>query len=119
MPEPAPPTDNASIKATVARLIEDGRAFADAELAYVRTEIDARRELAATGLAGMAAAAILGFAALVALLVGLIFTLAQMIALWQAVLAVTAGALLIAAVLAVWAKGRLGAAVRPFEEHDD
>lgn len=105
-----------SVKDVVARLIEDGRAYASAE-------IDKQKLRAAIVAAGVRNAAIFGvlalilaFASIVALLGGLILALAQhMDPLW-ATLIVVGGGLLLVVVLALLAKGsisRMMKAIRP------
>lgn len=105
-----------SVKDVVARLIEDGRAYASAE-------IDRQKLRAAIVAAGVRNAAIFGvlalilaFASIVALLGGLILALAQhMDPLW-ATLIVVGGGLLLVVVLALLAKGsisRMVKAIRP------
>ncbi|WHO40644.1 phage holin family protein [Sphingobium sp. AP49] len=100
--------DEESVRATFTRLYADGRAYAQAEV---------ERQKLRAGIvgAGVRNAAILGvvalmllFAAIVALLVGLVIALAPMIgALWAA-LAVFGSAVLIAILLLLLAKGQIG-----------
>lgn len=105
-----------SVKGAVARLIEDGRAYASAE-------IDRQKLRAGIIAAGVRNAAIFGvlalilaFASIIALLGGLIQTLAQhMDPLW-ATLIVVGGGLLIVLLLGLLAKGsisRMMKAIKP------
>lgn len=105
-----------SVKDVVARLIEDGRAYASAE-------IDRQKLRASIIAAGVRNAAIFGvlaliltFASIVALLGGLILTLAQhMDPLWATLIVVGAG-LLIALLLGLLARasvGRMIKAIKP------
>jgi len=111
-----PRASDESVRAVVARLIEDGRAYASAE---------AEKQKLRAGIvaAGVRNAVILGvialilvFAAIVALLSGLIFALAKSMAPIWATLIVVGGALCVAVVLLLLAKGcisRMKKAIRP------
>lgn len=96
-----------SVRAVVARLIEDGRAYASAEA-------EKQKLRAGIVLVGVRNAAIFGvialiivFAAIVALLVGLIIALAQSIAPLWATLIVVGGAVCIVIMLLLLAKGSI------------
>lgn len=96
-----------SVRAVVARLIEDGRAYASAEA-------EKQKLRAGIVLVGVRNAAIFGvialiivFAAIVALLVGLIIALAQSIAPLWATLVVVGGAVCVVIMLLLLAKGSI------------
>ncbi|PZU08138.1 MAG: hypothetical protein DI606_15645 [Sphingobium sp.] len=96
-----------SVRSVVARLIEDGRAYASAEA-------EKQKLRAGIVLAGVRNAAIFGiialilvFAAIVALMVGLIIALAQSMAPLWATLIVVGGALCIVVLLLMLAKGSI------------
>lgn len=105
-----------SLKTVVARVVDDGKAFIDAELHYVLAELGARRALAVSGLIAGTTAFIFAFGAIVALLIGLMLALATMIALWKSVLVVAGAALLLSAIIMLWSKARLIAAFKPLED---
>lgn len=90
----------------VRRLAEDGRAYVEAELEYQK----ARIALAGKGARGVAAwgalALALVFFALMALVVGLLLALSELIGGWAATLVVTLGLLVAAALAARTAKQR-------------
>lgn len=108
--------DEESVRATFTRLYADGRAYAQAEV---------ERQKLRAGIVGVGVrnAAILGvvalmllFAAIVALLVGLVIALAPMIGPLWAALTVFGGGLLVAILLLLLAKGQIGhmrKAIRP------
>ncbi|BBD97984.1 phage holin family protein [Sphingobium amiense] len=101
----APDAADDSVRATFARLIEDGRAYASAEAEKQKL----RAGIVAVGVRNAAIlgviALILVFAAIVALLIGLIFALAQVIAPIWATLIVVGGALVVVMLLLLLAKG--------------
>ncbi|MDO7833770.1 hypothetical protein Q4610_01810 [Sphingobium sp. HBC34] len=105
-PEDGAPDE--SVRDVLNRLYADGRAYAAAEAEKQKL----RAGLVATGVRNAAIfgviALILLFAGIVALLVGLIFTLAQYVAPIWATLIVFGGALLLAALLLLLAKGCIG-----------
>lgn len=97
-----------SVRDVIARLYADGRAYASAEAERQKL----RAGIVAVGVRNAAIfgtiALILIFASILALLVGLIFTLAQHLAPIWATLIVVGGALLVALLLLLAAKGCIG-----------
>jgi hypothetical protein len=91
--------DDRSLLADVEALIDDGKTYIEAELAYQRT----RAAYVADGAKGaailFAAAAMLGFLALIGLTVGLIISLAPILTAWGAS-ALVVGALILGALMA-------------------
>lgn len=101
--------DTSSLIDDVSALFEDGKTYAQAELAFQKSRA---RYLGGSvkGLAVYAGGAIAAFhLALIALTVGLVFALASAIGPWLATLVVTLVYLIIAAILALSLKRRLGA----------
>lgn len=111
---PAPPDDETpdelaeaepSLFDELGQLFDDGRTYAEAEIAYQRARLSygAGR---APGIAILfAAAVVLVLYALIALVVGLLMALAPLLTIWGA-MAVVAGSLLVLAVLAYLAAMR-------------
>jgi hypothetical protein len=102
-----PVIEGQSLSELVGRLTSDARDVASAEIALAKAKLGdaASRYKSAALFFGVAAA--LGFAALIAMLVGLIETLATLIGPGFATLAVTAGTLIVAGVLAMIGRSRL------------
>ena len=96
-----------SVKEAFARLYTDGRAYADAEIERQKLRVGIAgagvRDAAIFGVAG----ALLAFAALVALLVGLVLVLTPYIGAGWATFAVVGASLLIAFILLLIAKARI------------
>ncbi len=96
-----------SVKQVLSRLYADGRAYAEAEIEKQKL----RAGLVTTGVRNAAILAVLGgalaFASLIALLVGVVLTLAPLIGAGWATLAVVGGALVIAVILLLAAKSRI------------
>jgi hypothetical protein len=91
----------------VHRVVEDARELAQAEIALVKAKAGERISAWTGAAIFFGAAAVIALSAVTALLVGLILSLATLIGPGWATLAVVAGALLIAGVLALVGKGRL------------
>jgi hypothetical protein len=109
------PQEQEGIGTLLGRLIEDGKGFARAEIGYYRTLALAKLAEAKTGVVLGAGALAIALAALTALLVGLILTLATLVGPGLATLIVI-GAALAAAGLLGWLAYRHFAAmfgVRP------
>lgn len=108
LPEPAfaevPDPAERSLMEDLRLLAGDARTLAEAELAYQKS----RASVLSGGLgkiAGLGAiAALLAILALVALVVGLVFALTPILTAWGATAVVTVGLLLLALVLALWAR---------------
>lgn len=91
MDDPGAQPDDESIGALFARLIEDGRAYAKAELALLAAILRHRGQRAGRAMAALGAAFILVLAATMALVVGLVLGLATLIGPVGAGLAIAAG----------------------------
>ena len=96
-----------SVPELVGRLVEDTRGLVSAEVALYKAKVAERVSAYKTAAIFFAAAGVLGLAALIALLVGLIMTLATLIGPGFATAAVVIGVLTIAAVLALIGRGKL------------
>lgn len=101
-----------SVSQVFARVIEDGRA-------YARAEADKQKARAGIVMGGVRNAAIFGlvalilvFAAIVTLLVGLVFALAVQVGPFWATLIVVGGALIVAIALLLAAKGSISSMMR-------
>lgn len=99
-----------SLKELAEQLIADGKELADAELAHVRAQASVRSAIAVPALVMLLAGTALGAGTLVALLVGLVIWLAPLIGTGLAILAVSVGALVIAAILVKIGRARLATA---------
>lgn len=75
----APQPEEKSIGDLLQQLVEDGRAYADAEIGYYRTLLRAKLRDARAMLWMGAVALVLAQAAAVALVVGLVFTLSPLV----------------------------------------
>ncbi|WP_242095617.1 MULTISPECIES: phage holin family protein [unclassified Sphingomonas] len=96
-----------SVPDLLSRLIEDAKAAASAELNLRKIRLTDRIAAYKTAMIFFAVAGVLALAALIALLVGAILSLATLIGPGFATLAVVFGVLLIAGVLAMIGKARL------------
>lgn len=101
-----------SVSQVFTRVIEDGRA-------YARAEADKQKARAGIVMGGVRNAAIFGlvalilvFAAIVTLLVGLVFALAVQVGPFWATLIVVGGALIVAIALLLAAKGSISSMMR-------
>ena len=97
MAEPDAPEE--SIGTLIGRLVEDGKAYARAEIGYYRTLAAAKLSEAKAGLILGAAALVIALCTVTALLVGLILSLTPLIGPGLATLAVVFGALLLSGLL--------------------
>ncbi len=106
-PDRDEPTDEA-ISAVFARLYEDGRSYAQAELDRQKLRVG----IIGAGVRDAAifamVAIMLLFAALVALLIGLIFALSPDLGRWGAIGAVLSSTVIVSLVLLLLAKARIG-----------
>ena len=96
-----------SIPGLVARLVEDTRSLAGAEVALYKAKLGERVAAYRNAIVFFAVAGVLALAALIALLVGLILSLATLIGPGFATAAVTLVVLAIAGILAMVGKSRL------------
>jgi len=99
--------DDASIGTLVGRLVEDARGLAGAEIALVKARAGERIGAYKNAIVFFAIAGVLSLATLIALLVGLILSLATLVGPGLATLIVVVAMLAIAGALAVVGKGKL------------
>lgn len=97
----------------VGTLVEDTRGLAKAEIALTKARIGERFASYKTAIIFFAIAGALALAALIALLVGLIFTFATLVGPGFATAVVVVVVLVIAAVLGIIGKGKLAKPVGP------
>jgi hypothetical protein len=102
-----PDADEPSLAALAGQAIEEGRALVQAEIALVKAKIGERVGAYRSAIVFFAIAGVLVLAALVALLVGLILSLATLIGPGWATAAVVVAVLTVAGVLALIGKSRL------------
>lgn len=91
----------------VSRLIDEGRSLASAEVDLVKARVGAKTSAYKSAVVFFAIAGVLALGAFIALLVGLILSLATLIGPGYATLAVVGVTLVIAGVLALIGKSRL------------
>ena len=108
--EPDPSPDEPGVAGLVSQLIDDTREFVSAEVALYKAKAGERLEAYKGAAIFFGIAGVLGLAALIALLVGLILSLATLIGPGLATLAVVGVTLVIAGILAMIGKGRLAPA---------
>lgn len=101
-----------SVAALVGQLVDDTRDLASAEIALYKAKAAERVGAYKSAILFFAVAGVLALAALIALLVGLILSLATLIGPGLATAAVVVTVLVIAAVLGIIGKGRLAPARR-------
>lgn len=113
-----PPTDfdGPSVRALISQLIADTKAYARAEMEFVRAEVGDRSSHLGPAIGLMAAAALLLFAALVAALVGLTFWIGLAIGLGWGILIVTSVVAILAYVLVRAGQRHLQQVTRPWEK---
>lgn len=102
-----PDPDEPSLAALAGRAIEDGRAVVSAEIELAKAKVGERVSAYRGAAVFFGIAGVLALGALIALLIGLILTLATLIGPGWATAAVCGGVLLIAIVLAMVGKSRL------------
>ena len=110
--KPASRLDEPSLASLVGRTIEDGRAVVSAEIALYKAKTAERLTAYKGAVTFFAIAGVLALCGFIALLVGLILSLATLIGPGLATLAVVVTVFAIAGVLAMVGKGRL-ASPRP------
>ena len=106
-PERLAPAPDEGVAALVHRVIEDGRELAQAEVALVKARVGERASAWKSAVLFFAIAGVLALAAVIALLVGLILTIATLVGPGWATAIVIGATLLIAAVLGLIGKGKL------------
>jgi hypothetical protein len=99
--------DEDSIPTLVGRLVDETRQLAGAEVALYKARVAERVSAYKSAIIFFAAAGVLALAALIAMLVGLILSLATLIGPGLATLAVVVVVLAIAGILAIVGKSRL------------
>lgn len=109
-------TNEPSTRTLIRQLVEDAKAYAQAETRYVKAELGARSSHILPGLIFYALAAALGFALIVALLVTAIVWIGIMIGFGWAVLIVASIAALAIMVLARAGARHFSAATRPWQK---
>ena len=97
--EEAEPEERPTIAALFGQLVDDGRTFATAEVAYLKAQAGERASYALPGLAMIGVAVALSFGAIIAGLIGLMLWIATVTALGWAVLIVTVIAALLCFIL--------------------
>ena len=97
--EEAEPAERPTIAALFGQLVDDGRTFATAEVAYLKAQAGERASYALPGLAMIGVAVALSFGAIIAGLIGLMLWIATVTALGWAVLIVTVIAALLCFIL--------------------
>jgi len=102
-----PMTEDESIATLVTQLVDDARGLASAEVALVKARVGERASAYRNAAIFFVVAGVLALAGLIALLVGLILSLATLIGPGLATAAVVLGVFAIAGVLAIVGKGRL------------
>jgi hypothetical protein len=100
-------TEDEGIATLVSQLVDDARGLAGAEVALVKARVGERVTAYKNAAVFFVVAGVLALAALIALLVGLIISLATLIGPGLATAAVVLAVLAIAGVLAIIGKGRL------------
>ena len=105
--EPEPEAPHQGVAALVTQLVDDARELVSAEVGFYKAKAGERLQAYKGAAIFLGIAGVLGLAALIALLVGLILSLATLIGPGLATLAVVGVTLLVAAVLAMIGIGRL------------
>lgn len=100
-------TEDEGIATLVTQLVDDARGLAGAEVALVKARVGERVTAYKNAVIFFVVAGVLALAALIALLVGLIMSLATLIGPGLATAAVVLAVLAVAGVLAIIGKGRL------------
>jgi hypothetical protein len=106
-----PPPEPEGVATLVGRLVDDSRSLVSAELALYKAKATERATAYKSAILFFAVAGVLALAALIALLVGLILSLATLVGPLAATGIVVAVVLIAAGVLAMIGKGRLAAPV--------
>jgi Putative Actinobacterial Holin-X, holin superfamily III len=118
----APPLDRESeadrptLPQLLGQLASDTSAFAQAELDYLRAQAGERASYALPGLAMIGVAVALGFGAIVALLIGLVWLIGAKLGTGLAVVIVVGGASLATGLLINFGARRLRDALKPRSE---
>ena len=99
-----------NVATLMTRLVDDTRSLASAEIALYKARIGERTSAYKNAAIFFAAAGVLALAALIALLVGLIMSIATLVGPGFATAIVVSVVLIVAAILAVVGKGKLAPA---------
>ena len=102
-----PINGDSSVGETIVRVVEDGRAYASAQVTLYKTMASARLRAAKLGIVFITAAAALATSALTGLVIGSIFALAPQIGPWLATLVVVGVVSVFAGILGWLAVRRL------------
>ncbi|WP_197054228.1 phage holin family protein [Sphingomonas sp. 37zxx] len=108
--------DQPGVATLVARTVEDAKRWSRAEIAYYKALAGDRGKDVGTGMGLGIAAIVLGQAALIAALVGIVLTLSPLIGPGWATLAVVLATLALAGLLAWMAVGKMRRATRPVSD---
>ena len=111
-----PSSRSDSVPELLAKLVEDAKVSASAEIALRKVKLKDRIAAYKTAVIFFVVAGVLAFAALIAVLVGLILSLATVIGPGLATLAVVGVVLIAAGILAFVGKGRLAPPTLPGDE---
>lgn len=113
-----PPTDvdGPSVRDLISQLVADTKAYARAEMGYLRAELGDRTSHLGPAVGFMAAAGILAFALVVAIVVGLMIWIGQAIGLGWSILIVSSGFGLLAYLLVRLGLSHLNQVTRPWEK---
>ncbi|MCK0128455.1 phage holin family protein [Erythrobacter sp. F6033] len=104
---PSSPVDE-SLTEEIAALIDDGRTYAEAELAFQKTRAGIAGKSIGFAIAYVVVAIITLHIAVLALAVGLVMALEPLVTIWGAIVIVVGMLLLITVMLALSAKGHAG-----------
>lgn len=113
-----PPTDfdGPSVRDLLNQLIADTKDYARAEMDYLRAELGDRRSHLGPAIGLMVGAAVLLFAVLIALVLGLMIWIGLAIGMGWSILIVTVGFSLVAMAIARLGKRHLSQVTRPWEK---
>lgn len=115
--EPPPrDADSPSVRDLIGQLVADTKAYARAEMNYVREELGDRKSHLGPAIGFMAVAGILAFALVVAIVVGLMIWIGQAIGMGWSILIVSAGFGLLAYLLVRLSLSHLNQVTRPWEK---
>jgi hypothetical protein len=116
LPELDRPNERPPLTSLFGQLADDTVNFARSELRYYQAEVGERTSHALPALVCLAIGAVIGVAAIGALLVGLMMAVAASLGIWLGVTLVSFGAILVAAVLFWVSKRHIKRAFRPLDE---
>lgn len=106
LPDEALSDEETSLSADIAALIDSGRTYAEAELAFQKTRAALAGDNAAKAIGALVLALVLLNIALTALAIGAVLALQPLITIWGAIAVVVGALLLVAGLLARSAKAR-------------